>query len=57
LQQRSDPPAWLRALIPALQAVLAGSHDVHLADRPNLDYCDAAELLLLIESLDKAAGA
>ena len=57
LQRETDLPAWQRALIPALRAVLAGSRDVRLADDPNLDYDDAVELLLLIESLDKAAGA
>jgi hypothetical protein len=44
-------------LISALQAVLAGSRDLHLADDTNLNYADAAELLLLIESLPRAAGA
>jgi len=30
--------------------VLGGSRDVHLADDLNIDYRDAAELLLFIES-------
>jgi tetratricopeptide (TPR) repeat protein len=51
LRQQVDTPSWLQALIPALEAVLAGSRDVRLADDPNLDYDDAAELLLLMESL------
>jgi hypothetical protein len=38
-------------LIPLLEAVLAGSRDPALAEDPNLNYADAAELLLLIESL------
>jgi hypothetical protein len=57
LQQETDLPARLRAMIPVLQAVVAGSRDVHLTEDPNLGYNDAAELLLLMESLDKAAGA
>jgi hypothetical protein len=38
-------------LTSAVQAVLAGSRDVRLADNPNINYADAAELLLLIQSL------
>jgi tetratricopeptide (TPR) repeat protein len=53
LVQDPETPAWARALAPALQSVLGGSRDVGLADDPNLDYDDAAELLLLIESLPK----
>ncbi|MGD0774121.1 MAG: tetratricopeptide repeat protein [Candidatus Solibacter sp.] len=51
LRQSPDLPADLRALIPLLEAVLAGSRDPALAEDPSLDYDDAAELLLLIESL------
>jgi hypothetical protein len=51
LMQDPDLQTYLKVLIPHLQAVLAGSRDVTLADDPNLDYDDAAELLLLIESL------
>jgi len=51
LRQSPDLPADLRALIPLLEAVLAGSRDPALAQDPNLNYADAAELLLLIESL------
>jgi tetratricopeptide (TPR) repeat protein len=57
LQQEMDLQAWQRATLTAVRAVLAGSRDVRLADDPDLGYNDAAELLLLIESLDKAAGA
>jgi len=53
LLQDPEMPAQARALVPALQSVLDGSRDVTLADDPNLDYDDAAELLLLIESLSK----
>jgi tetratricopeptide (TPR) repeat protein len=51
LSQRPDPPAYLKPLIPALQAVLRGERDPALAADPNLDYDDAAELQLLLESL------
>jgi hypothetical protein len=37
--------------VPKLQAVLGGSRDSRLADDSSLDYRDAAELLLLLESL------
>ena len=42
-----DPeiPAWHRALISALQAILSGARD------PALHYYDAAEILLLLEGL------
>jgi len=51
-----DPGA--RALVQALEAVLAGSRDVRLADDPNIPYDAGAELLLLIESLPaQATGA
>lgn len=46
-----DTPAWLKTLIPKLQAVLQGARDPALATDPNLDYDDAAELLLLLEAL------
>ena len=40
-----------RALLPKLQAILSGSRDVALADDPALNYQDAVELKLLLESL------
>lgn len=40
-----------RAVIPKLQAILQGSRDPALAGDPELDYDDAAELLLLLRSL------
>jgi tetratricopeptide (TPR) repeat protein len=40
----------------ALQAIVAGSRDRSLADAPDLDYDMAAEILLLIETLEKAEG-
>jgi tetratricopeptide (TPR) repeat protein len=51
LRREADLPPRLRGLIPALGSVLAGSRDVHLADDPNLYSMEAAEILLLIESL------
>jgi len=51
LLQRPDLPAYAKALIRALQAILAGSPDPALADDPALGYDDVAELLLLLESL------
>jgi hypothetical protein len=41
--------------IHALQAIVAGSRDRTLADSPGLDYTMAAEILLLIETLQNAA--
>ena len=46
-----DTPDYLKPLIPALQAILAGSRDAALAADPNLDYDDAVELRLLLEDL------
>ena len=46
-----DTPAWLKVMIPKLQAILQGSRDPALATDPNLGYGDAAELLLLLEAL------
>ena len=42
--------SWL-PLISKLQAILAGSRDPKLADDPELDYDDAAEILFLLERL------
>jgi tetratricopeptide (TPR) repeat protein len=42
--------------IRALQAIVAGSRDRTLADAPDLDYGMAAEILFLIETLEKAEG-
>ena len=51
LRKRPDLPLFLTTLIPLLEAVLNGSRDSALADDPNLGFDDAAELLLLIETL------
>jgi len=46
-------PARLRPFVQTLQAVVAGSRDRSLADAPGLDHTEAAEILLLIESLER----
>ena len=48
---RSDLPAYLQPVLPALEAILQGSRDPALAEDPALDYDDAAELRLLLERL------
>jgi tetratricopeptide (TPR) repeat protein len=55
LQELAANPdfAWLRSFIQALQAIVAGSRDCALADAPELDYSMAAEILFLIETLEK----
>jgi tetratricopeptide (TPR) repeat protein len=45
--------AWLRSFIQALQAIVVGSRDRTLADAPDLHYTMAAEILFLIETLEK----
>ncbi|MBL8436197.1 MAG: tetratricopeptide repeat protein, partial [Zoogloea sp.] len=57
LQLASDPnfPADMRPYLHALQAIAAGSRDRGLADAPDLYYRSAAELLLLIETLESRA--
>lgn len=51
LQNRDDLPADLKPLLPKLLAILQGQRSPTLADDPDLDYDDAAELLLLLEQL------
>jgi tetratricopeptide (TPR) repeat protein len=55
LQQLTASPkaAWLRPFIQALQAIVAGSRDRTLADAPDLHCTMAAEILFLIETLEK----
>lgn len=53
LRQAPNLPPWLNALLAPLEAVLNGSRDPALADDPKLDFDDAAELLLLIETLQR----
>ena len=54
---KPDTSDYHKALGPALQRVLAGSRDPALAADPNLDYDDAAELMLLLERLGDAPPA
>ena len=51
----ADPnvPSHAQTFIRALQAIVAGSRDRSLADAPELDYAMAAEILFLIETLEK----
>ena len=44
-----------KVLIPTLQAIPDGSRDAALADNPDLDYDDAAEVALLLETLPRGA--
>ncbi|HQR33237.1 MAG TPA: tetratricopeptide repeat protein, partial [Blastocatellia bacterium] len=55
LQELAARPDAARLLqfIQALQAIVAGSRDCSLADAPDLDYSMAAEILFLIETLEK----
>ncbi|HUL12504.1 MAG TPA: tetratricopeptide repeat protein [Methylococcaceae bacterium] len=56
LQELATDPgfAWLTWFIQALQAIVAGSRDRRLADAPDLHYTMAAEILILLETLEKA---
>ena len=47
-----DTARWVKVLFPKVLAVLRGERDPALADDPALDYAPAAELLLLLESLN-----
>lgn len=49
LEQADEP--WAKAMVPKLQAILRGERDPALADDPELDFDDAAELKLLLEQL------
>ena len=54
-QVAADPklPAWLRPSIQVLQTIVAGSRDRSLADAPDLHYTMAAEILFLLDKLEK----
>ena len=54
-QVTADPdlPEWRRPFIGALESIVAGSRDCSLAGAPDLSYDSAAELLFLIETLEK----
>ena len=47
--------AWAKVLIPTLQAIPDRSRDAALADNPDLDYDDAAEVALLLETRPRGA--
>jgi hypothetical protein len=51
----TDPniPAAGKLLISKLQAILTGSREVGLASDAGLDYTDAAEILFLLERLER----
>ncbi len=55
LQQLAADPdaAWFLTFIRALQAIVAGRRDRTLADAPDLSPTMAAEILFLIETLEK----
>ncbi|MBI2501922.1 MAG: hypothetical protein HYW07_01650 [Candidatus Latescibacteria bacterium] len=55
LQQLATDPDLTELLpfIRVLQAIVAGNRDRTLADAPDLDYTMAAEILFLIETLEK----
>jgi tetratricopeptide (TPR) repeat protein len=57
LAAQADLPAYLGPLLPKLRAILRGSRDPALAADPNIDFDDAAELTLLLESLGGGAPA
>lgn len=48
---RPDASAWLTRLLIHLHAILDGARDPAIADDPALNYADAVELQLLLESL------
>jgi hypothetical protein len=50
-----DIPAPILAFIQALQAIVNGSRDRALAAAPDLDFTMAAEILILIETLEAGA--
>ncbi len=51
LGSAANLPAHLKPLLPKLQAILRGARDPALAADPDLDFDDAVELTLLLESL------
>lgn len=56
-RQTPNLPTNIQALLPALEAILAGSRDSALAGDPNLHYSDVVEIQLLLESLPNANAA
>ena len=56
LSAEPNPQAWLPPFATALQAIVAGSRDPALADAPEFSFDTAAEILLLIETLNNSGG-
>lgn len=54
LDTRPDAPSHFKALITLLQSILSGDRNPALAADPELNYANAAELQLLLESLSQA---
>jgi hypothetical protein len=54
LRSRLKLPAHLPPLLDTLEAILGGRRDPSLAQHPDLDFDDAAEILLLLEVLPRA---
>ncbi len=50
-----DPkiPVQGKLLVSKLQTILTGSREIELASDPNLDYIDTAEILFLLENLER----
>jgi tetratricopeptide (TPR) repeat protein len=49
----ADSSPWLTARIRAVQAILAGERDASLADHPDINPINAAELLLVLQALSR----
>jgi len=47
-----DIEPWAKVMIQKLQVILQGDRDPALADDPDLEYKDAVELILLLETLN-----
>jgi hypothetical protein len=51
VRSESDLPAYIPPLLDTLEATLGGHRDPSLAQDPDLDCRDVAEILLLLEAL------
>ncbi len=47
------PETWPAPIVP-LQHIVAGNHDRTLANAPSLHFSSAAEILLLVDTLERA---
>ncbi|MCP5087056.1 MAG: tetratricopeptide repeat protein, partial [Rhodobacteraceae bacterium] len=56
LANDQETPDSIKQLIQAMVTLLNGARDSALADDPSLEYRDAAEILFLIEQLEKPGG-